>query len=90
LRERGVEALLVEAETREQVASTVEGFGLGEGAIDGRVVRGDRAGLLVKAQGEEIVFHGTDAVEAPIEAPISVGDSLDGLGFEKTLGLSSA
>ena len=32
---------------------------------------------------EQIVFHGADA----IEAPVGVGDGLDGFGFEQALGL---
>jgi hypothetical protein len=56
---------------------------LGEGAMDGGVVGSHGICLLVKAQGEEIVFHGADAVETPI----GVGDALDGFGFEEALGL---
>ena len=37
----------------------------------------------MEAEREEIIFHGSDAVEAPV----GVGDRLDRLGFEQTLRL---
>jgi hypothetical protein len=83
LQEGAGQALLLEAELGEEVAAAIEGFGLGGSAMDGGVVRSHFVGLFVKAQGEEIVFHGADAVEAPA----GVGDGLDGFGFEQTLRL---
>ena len=85
LRESAVEALLIETETGEQIGPVVERFGLGEGAVD-LGVRCEGFGLFLKTQREEIVFHGSDA----IETPVGVGDGLNRFGFEQTCGLSSA
>jgi len=39
--------------------------------------------LLLKAEREEIVLHGADA----IEAPVGVGDGLESLGFKEAVRL---
>ena len=83
LGESAVQALLVQTEAGEEVATAVEGFGLGEGAVDGGVIRGQAAREFLEAEREEIIFRGADAVEAPV----GVGDGLDSLGFEQTLRL---
>ena len=64
--------MLVEAKASEEVDAALVGFGLGESAVDGRV-RAKVACMLMNAEREEIVFHGPDA----IEAPVGVGDGLD-------------
>ena len=76
------EALLIETEASEEVAPGIERFGLREGAVDGGV-RDWQAGMFINAEREEIVFHGADAVEAPV----GVGDGLHSFGFEQTVGL---
>jgi len=54
--------------------------------VDGGITRGSLGGSLLEAEREEIVFHGVDAVEAPI----GIGAGLGGLGFEQTWGLEPA
>ena len=81
--EGAVEAMLVKREADEEITVLLEGFGLGEGAVSERVGGHFGFGFLGDGKTEEAVFHGADAVEAPI----GVGDGLDAFGFEQTLRL---
>jgi hypothetical protein len=94
--EGAVEAMLVKREAGKEVTVPLEGFGLGEGAIDERVgghfsflvfflgtAHNGFACALTSREAKEAVFHGADA----IEPPIGIGDGLDAFGFEQTLRL---
>jgi hypothetical protein len=80
LREGAVEALFIQAEAGEEIGTVVQSLGLGQDTVDFGV-GGQSAGVFLNAQREEIIFHGADAVETPK----SVGDGLNGSGFEQSL-----
>ena len=79
--EGAVEAILIKREAGEEITMLLEGFGLGEGAMEERV--GGHFRFLGNLQAEEAVFHGADAVEPPI----GIGNGLDAFGLEKALRL---
>ena len=80
LREGAVEALFIQAESGEEIG--VQSLGLSQDTVDFGV-GGQSAGVFLNSQREEIAFHGADA----IETPKSVGDGLNGSGFEQSFRL---
>src|SRR5260370_16741913 len=66
------------AEGGEGAGVFTQGFGDGQGGVDFRVFGNNVIGVLGEAQGEEIVFQGRNAVQAPG----GVGDGLHELFFD--------
>ena len=76
------EAVLVQGEDGE-LADVVGGaYGGGEGVVGLGVAGLGAVDVVVQAEGEEVGFHGADAVEAPG----SVGQGLGEVGFGGALG----
>ncbi len=77
-----MEALFVEGEQVDFFGGVEVGLGPGEGLVGERIVS-EFAGVSFDAQGEDIVFDGFDAVEAPVV----VGDAVGELDFEEAFGV---
>ena len=79
------DALLVCGEQLKILRLSDPGAALGEGGVDFRV-GGIGIGVLLKAEGEDRIFEGAGA----IEAPVVLGDGLGEVGFRAPRGASSS